>query len=264
LPTEILDLPRAAIFLRGGSISDSDGIRPGLAGDSLIQYEKMFVQQALFDERKALLKSGKLRRPRGAPDPTILFVGTPRGSFGLEFVACSTQNEQQLKIHAQSLENVAKAIVSVAESSDETLDKAIEGIPSGVIHPLKMFFKTLAQHNAELRLAIRGKPAKSLQVEKIKKAATYLEREVLEEMMKLQGTFRGVTLDTGNFDFTTDDGESISGTVADSLSDDDLIRLLKLTNKECVADIQKTTIRTVSGTETHNYVLIDVEASDQT
>lgn len=53
LPKESVVLPRAAIFLRGGGVQDSAGIRPSLAGEALIQYEKMFTEQAIHDEREA-------------------------------------------------------------------------------------------------------------------------------------------------------------------------------------------------------------------
>src|SRR5690606_2757419 len=58
-----VQLPRTAIFLRGGGVQDSDGIRPSLAGEALIQYERMFTEQALYDEREAAKDAGKSRRP---------------------------------------------------------------------------------------------------------------------------------------------------------------------------------------------------------
>src|SRR5215469_10118159 len=48
-PRDIHELPRAALFLRGGDVQE-EGIRPSLAGEAMIQYEKMFIEQALHDE----------------------------------------------------------------------------------------------------------------------------------------------------------------------------------------------------------------------
>src|ERR1700722_559506 len=76
-PKEITTLPRAAIFIRGGGVQGSEGIRPSLAGDLLIQYGKMFTAQAVHDEREAARKTGRKRRPRNAPVPELLFTGTP-------------------------------------------------------------------------------------------------------------------------------------------------------------------------------------------
>ncbi len=53
LPRELVEMPRAAVFLRGGGVQGSEGIRPSLAGEALIQYEKMFTAQAVHDERVA-------------------------------------------------------------------------------------------------------------------------------------------------------------------------------------------------------------------
>lgn len=84
IPNEPVALPRAAIFLKGDGVLDSEGIRPALAGEAMIQYEKMFTEQAMHDERDAARKDGRHRRKRGTPKPSLLFTGTPRGSFGLE------------------------------------------------------------------------------------------------------------------------------------------------------------------------------------
>ncbi len=49
-PPVIPEMPRAAIFFRGSAVEGSTGIRPALAGEALIHYEKMFVEQAMHDE----------------------------------------------------------------------------------------------------------------------------------------------------------------------------------------------------------------------
>src|SRR4051794_33573482 len=51
-PPEPADLPRAALFLKGGGVQGAVGIRPVLAGQALIQYEGMFTEQALHEERQ--------------------------------------------------------------------------------------------------------------------------------------------------------------------------------------------------------------------
>lgn len=258
-PPDIHELPRAALFLRGGGVQGSEGIRPSLAGETLIQYEKMFIEQALHDEREAARSAGRQRRRRGAPTPGLLFTGTPRGSFGLEFVPQLTDEGTLLEVHARSLRNIAAALVRVAGSDAETLDEAIGPIPPRMLHPLKQFLKTLADNGAELRLAFHDRPSQSLTASQIKTAAERLDRDVTEEEVTLRGTFRGVTLETGHFDLRTDPSDVITGTVADHLTEDDLQRIDELTNKPCNARLLKTTIRSISGTSNSTFVLLDAE-----
>lgn len=258
-PADKRDLPRAALFLRGEGVQGSEGIRPSLAGEALIQYEKMFIEQALHDEREAARSAGRQRRPRGASTPGLLFTSTPRGSFGLEFVPQTLADQSLLEVHARSLGNVARALLRVAGGDTMPLDEAIRSIPPRLLHPLKQFLKTLAAYSAELRLASHDRPAQSLTASQIKRAAERLERDMIEETIEMKGTFRGVTRESGYFDLKINSGDVITGTVADQLTEDDLERIDALTNKQCKARLQKTTIQSISGTSTSSYILLEAE-----
>ena len=250
-------LPRAAVFLRGGGVQGSEGIRPALAGESLIQYERMFIEQAMHDEREAARTVGRHRRPRGTPMPGLLFTGTPRGSFGLEFTPQQAGDEPTLKVHEQSLRNVANALVSVGNGDSASLESVVRQIPPRVLAPMKRFLKVLAQHGAELRLAFSDSQPVSLAIEKIKLASDLLERELQETEADINGTFRGVTRESGVFDLINESGVVITGTVADNLTEEDLERIDKLTNQSCVARIQQTIVSQVSGVAKSTYLLID-------
>lgn len=255
-------LPRAAVFLRGGGVQGSEGIRPALAGESLIQYERMFTEQALHDEREAARTAGRHRRPRGTPTPGLLFTGTPRGSFGLEFVPQQTSDSAIQGVHAQSLKNVANALVRIGKSNG-SLDEVIRGIPPGVLRPMKRFMNALAEHGAELRLSFSDAPSQSLSIEQVKAASERLERDVIVEDVKLHGLFRGVTRESVWFDLVSDEIGLITGTVADEVTEEDLERIDSLTNKRCVARIQKTTVQRLSGSAPSSYLLLDAnEDSD--
>ena len=256
LPKDSFELVRAAIFLRGEGVHDSEGIRPSLAGEALIRYEQMFVAQALHDEREAARKAGRQRRPKGSPTPTLLFSGTPRGSFGLEFVPQPVEDRSLLAVHTQSLRNIAETVERVAERSD-SLGEAISRIPPRVVAPLKLFVKALANHGAELRLAFSDRPSVSISHEKLRSAADHLEKEVTQADVTLTGTFRGVALESGVFDLKTDEGEVVSGTVPDSYSEEELEALHQLTNQRCVLDLISTTVSKISGPTTTLYVLQD-------
>lgn len=258
-PPEKPVLPRAAIFLKGGGVEGTEGIRPGLAGESLIQYEKMYIEQALHDEREAARASGRKRRRRGAPTPALLFTGTPRGSFGLEFVPKDEDDGAMLEIHGNSLRNLAKDLVLVGGSEDTTIDEVVKQIPPRVLGPMKQFLKTLANYNAELRLAFPDAPSKTLNVDSVKRAAERLEREVEEKEIELPGIFRGVTLDTGDFNFQPDDGELIAGTVNDEFTEEDMQSVLSLTGIHGIATILKTTVRQVNSIAAPTYVLLKAQ-----
>lgn len=255
---DIATLPRVALFLKGGGVQGSEGIRPSLAGEALIQYEKMFTEQALHDEREAARTAGRHRRRRGAAAPSLFFTGTPRGSFGLEFVPQKADDPTMLEVHAQALKNVANALVKVG-SSESSVDELVSGIPPRVLQPMKKFLKVLAQNGAEVRLAFSGAKSQSLSLESVQRAVDRLERELTEEETTVHGLFRGLTRETVVFDLVSDELGLITGTVADDLTEDDLERIDVLTNQRCTARLQATTVRRVSGSTSVSYLLLDAK-----
>ncbi len=254
-------LPKVALFLKGTGVRDSEGIRPALAGEALIKYERMFMEQALHDERAAARATGRTRRRRGAPTPTLLFTGTPRGSFGLEFVPQQSGDDALLPVHAQTLKNIANALMRVSVA-DPTLEEAIAGISPRVLQPMKRFLKTLAQYEAELRLAFSDEPSRVIGGDRIKQAAERLDREWEEKEIEVKGTFRGLTRETTVFDLLPDGGGLISGTIADSLTEEDFDRIDALTNQPCVVVLQVTTLRPIGGTPRVTYLLLDAKPKE--
>lgn len=234
-------LPRAAIFMRGGGVADSSGIRPTLAGEALIQYERMFVEYALHDEREAARRSGRHRRRRGSAKPSLLFTGTPRGSFGLEFVPKFADDDQQsLALHAQSLRNLSETLIQVI-TEEGNVDDLLRRIPK-LLGPLKQFLAVLASHDADLRLASHDGPSTVLNAAQVKHASDRLIREVTQETVDLRGIFRGVTFESHVFDLKLDDETTITGTLAEDLVEEDIERLTELTNHQCQVKLEKTVI----------------------
>ena len=251
-------LPRTAIFLRGGSVHESGGVRPGLAAEALIQYEKMFIEQTLYYEREAAKEAGRLRRPKGSHTPGLLFTGTPRGSFGLEFVPLIPDDPALIPIQAQSLNAVSDSLTRITSITADSADDIIESIPLPVLKPMKSFMKALVKHGAELRLAFNDRESVSFSPIQITTAYERLNQEVNEERISIHGVFRGVTLNTGVFDLKTSDDEIISGVVSSELSEDDVLRIHGFTNRQCLAILQQTTIQPVTGTPRITYILLDV------
>jgi len=259
LPKEIQTMSRVAVFLRGGGVEGQIGIRPSLAGAALLHYERMFVEQAIHDEREFARSSGRQRRPRGSKNPELLFIGTPRGSFGLEFTPKPQDDTALLEVHAGSLEHLASSIEAVADSNDDGLAKSVEQIPAGVLQHLKQFFKVLSTHGAEIRLASSTGKARTLDSSQVQRAAERLEKSVIQTEIALTGTFRGVARESGVFDLLDEHGELITGTVAEQLTEEDLERIDRMVNELGKAKLQKTTIMTVSGPSATKYVLLDAE-----
>jgi hypothetical protein len=145
----------------------------------------------------------------------------------------------------------------VAESTSESVEATITRIPSRVLLPLRKFLAVLASYGADLRLAFPDLPARSLPAGQLKRASELLEREVTQEVIEVPCAFRGVTRESAVFDLKTQAGEVITGTVADEFAEEDVERIDALTNRDCIASLQKTTVSGVTGPTTPTYVLLD-------
>ena len=259
-----LSLARTAIFLSGEKASGVEGIKPQLAGEALISYERMFVAQAMLDERATAIEQGRQRRRRGTSDPSLLFTGTLHGSFGLEFTTRATGESSsevgsRVEVHAKSLRNVANTITRVVESKSGDFDEAIKTVRKEVLAPLKRFLGVLAKHGAEVRFAFPDQSSRVLSADIIKTASDRLESKIVEEKVKHNGMVRRVTWETLTFDFRLDDGSVISGDVSPDLGEDELERIHNLTNHRCIAEFDKITMNTVGGAPTTEYILLNVQ-----
>ena len=252
-----VNAPRTALFLQGAAVDGTAGIDPQLAGQALLQYGRMFEEQAKIDEREAARQGGKNRRPPGAAHPKLLFTGTPRGSFGLEFRP-QTLDENLLQLHGQALEKLTRIIANLSGSDDARQD---DFPPPSVLRPLKLFFRSLARHDVTLRLATTFGRQHVLSREQIRDTAERLERYIVEQDQDVFGVFRGVTLESGHFDLLTDDG-TITGTISADLTEQDHDRLVRLTNQRCRARIATTTVFHIDGREASSYTLLDAVPAD--
>lgn len=230
---------RTAIFLSSGGVQGMQSVRAALAGEVLIQYEKMFVAQAMSDERTM---DGRTRRRRGAPKPALLLTGTPRGSFGFQLEPQRVDDVEVAEIHAVTLKKIAHTIVAVSALESDSIVDAIEDIPDKVIPPLKKLMNTLAQFGSEVKLAFDDAPSEIVTGEQIQAASARLDSEIVDESIKLDGVFRGLTRETLVFDFISDEDGIITGSVSDSLLEKDLTRLHNLTDMRCTASMIRTSV----------------------
>jgi len=244
---------RAAFFLDGESVAGTTGIDCMLAGQALTYYTKMFAEEARMRERVAAEAAGRVRRPRGSGEPILMLTATPRGSFGFE-VTPRTSDNALVQMHGAVIQSVIDTIVAVGDEGDGP----IVGVYNERLLPhLKQFFRTLAKHHVSIRFATTTGYHRRLEAGRVTAAAERLSREVVERNIQVPGVFRGLTLETGRFDFRTDTNELISGEVSGDLDADELDRIYALKDQPCVAVLHQTRIIHVEKTTT-KYLLHDV------
>ena len=252
-------LPQAAVFLVGEAMN-GQGIRASLAGEVLHRYEKMFLEQALHDERTARKDGGHQRRRKGTHEPSLQLTGTPRGSFGFQFAPSPTDSETQSR-QGQSLKNVAAAISYVAgpEMIPETIS---DKLPRGMLSHIVAFFKALASNDVALRFAFQDQSPSTISAEMIRAASAKLERRIEIEEFKVRGRPRGATMESGHFDFVKEDDVTISGMLDEQLDDEDRKQIISLNDQPVDAIIELTTVTMLTGAKRREYILKQIMLID--
>jgi hypothetical protein len=77
------------------------------------------------------------------------------------------------------------------------------------------------------------------------------------------GTFRGATLDSGRFDFRSQQGGVISGSISEEIAEEGVADINRLTNQECLALFSVTTLTTRSGVTRKRYELTSLTPRPQ-
>jgi len=184
----------------------------------------------------------------------LLLTGTPRGSFGFEFSPELQDDDATLAVHQVALENIADAIELAADT--ESPEDLSDSIPTTVIQPLTRLFQTLSRYDAELRLAFPTSRSRTIAAATIKAASERLTRTIEQNDVQFAGTFRGLTRETGCFDFVRDDEVLITGFASDELTEDDMERIDSLTNHPCRVSLQETQVQKAGKTQT-SYLLVN-------
>jgi hypothetical protein len=254
-------LTKVALFLRGRSVTGDQGISTSLAGQALQQYENLYAEQALHEERETSRQNGGERRKRGTPRPELLFIGTPRGSFGLEFSPKPAEDNLLAQAHVNAVQKTTQTIATVCNQSLDA-DRRIEGVLPSVLGELRKFMRVLAEHEVELRIASSKSKPVWISKDAILNASNFLTNSVEERTILVPCVFRGITHETRHFDIVDNDGVVFTGYVNDAHSDEDLERFDSYLHRKCEAELLETTIATVTGRKIRTtYTLMEIQPS---
>lgn len=253
LPTQVRT-PQAILYFAGGPVRGSQGIDAQFASKMLDAVQDIATAEFLHRKHGALGSRGRLP---GAPEARLLLTALPRGSFGLELKQADASDliaNQQL---GDALQHMAD-LVSAAGESDAAYETALGEAPLRVLPKLRVFFDTLQQSGAQLRL-VTGDREIALDDRRV---ASGVERvratEADEETVTLSGSFRGATLNTWRFDFTLDGGEAISGRLSDELTETEVGEMLALVNQPAIGEFRRGKLQPRGGTPRWSYELLSL------
>lgn len=244
--------PRTVLFFTGRPVVGSFGIDAAFASKVLDPFVEMVKTQYATSKHGNV---GTRGRRRDESEAKLLLTGLPRGSFGLELSAPDAPDlfaSQQL---TDSLVHLTTLVKSAGES-DEGFAVAMEDASPRLLGRLTEFFKTIADNQADVRL-VTGDIECQLSNAKVIQAYDRVSgANTNEDNIEIRGVFRGAILESWRFDFRSLSNETISGRLSEDLTEDDVLEMIKFTNKECTARLHTTTVTTRSGAARTRYELL--------
>lgn len=248
------DAPRAVLFFAGPPVLGSRGIDAQFAAEALGPFLEMVKTQYSAQKHGGVGSRGPRKDESEA---RLLLTGLPRGSFGLELSRPHTEDFVAAEELSKTLVLLTDVIAAAGES-DERFSYSLTDVSPRVLPRLKDFLGVIAGAKADFGLE-SGELKVALAPERVARALDRVNSARTEEtMVDLQGVFRGATLDSWRFDFRLSDGTTVSGRIADEVTEGQAKSMIPLTLQECVARLRVTSIFTSDGSVRRRYELLEL------
>jgi hypothetical protein len=248
---------RARLYFAGDPVNGSYGIDAEFAAKAIAPLVDMVKTQFVAEKHGRVASKGPVPDQRQG---RLLLTGLPRGSVGIEFSpppAADLFAEGQL---AGVLNRLAKTL-SAAGDSDEGFAQSLEGVSSRAFQRLRDFLGVVASHRASLRFETAEQIFELDQARVVQASSRASNTQTAEQVIEMLGVFRGATLESGRFDFRTEQGDVLSGWIAETVTDDAASQMNALTNESARAQLRETTFTTPEGQSRSRWELLSLVAT---
>ena len=203
---------------------------------------------------------GNRGRRLGETRSRLLLTGLPRGSVGLELSKAPSEDLFAEDEVADTLSHVTRLIESSGRRDEEFAATLNETAPR-VVQNLRTFPEVFAKRKAGLRIE-SGDLRCSMTPDEVASAfARVAATFTSDETIQIDGTLRGVLLESWEFDFLDNNGRVIDGKIEDSLTQEMVAELNKsFFNEKCRASVTKTTVTFRNGGIRTSYRLVNITA----
>lgn len=235
--------PEAELLFSGGPTVGSVGLDAKFTSRVLDAYQDMVANHYSVARHGVVGTRG----PRPGEDESRLYLtALPRGSFGLLLAQPQAEDFVAASMLADSMDQVT-SLIEAAASGDAAFADTVEKFHPRVLTPLERFLSTLETQDASLRLRSATRQC-SLTAEKVRDAQSrVLDTRPETNVVQLSGVCRGVLLESWRFDFTPEGQVPVTGTLADSVTEEEAEAMLELVDVPAVAELTVTRMRTRSG-----------------
>jgi hypothetical protein len=254
LPKESFE-PKIQLLFSGNAVVGSQGIKSTFVSKTLTPFQEMVKTQV------ALVRFGKVGKrgqaKKGA-NTDLYLTALPVGSFGVELSQLESNDLFDSMDVSKAMKDVMSLVVNSA-TDDETFEASIEQTPKRNLTNLKKFLQEISDENSVLKME-SGELGIELPKEKIIEAFQRVSATIDEETeLIINGTFRGLLLDSGKFEIQDEEGKRISGFISQDIEEEQLVDYDKtFLNSNCIIHLRVHKTKFKTGNEKTDYELLDI------
>ncbi len=254
LPKESFE-PKIQLLFSGNAVVGSQGIKSTFVSKTLTPFQEMVKTQI------ALVRFGKVGKrgqaKKGA-NTDLYLTALPVGSFGVELSQLESNDLFDSMDVSKAMKDVMSLVVNSA-TDDETFEASIEQTPKRNLTNLKKFLQEISDENSVLKME-SGELGIELPKEKIIEAFQRVSATIDEETeLIINGTFRGLLLDSGKFEIQDEEGKRISGFISQDIEEEQLVDYDKtFLNSNCIIHLRVHKTKFKTGNEKTDYELLEI------
>ena len=248
--------PETELLFSGKAVFGSAGIDAKFASHVLHSYQDMLNSHYAAKRHGHVGRQG---RRAGEKESRLYLTALPRGSFG--FVLSQPYSEDMLSALqvSEGMEQLA-SLVEAAALGDNTFTDTVTHFHPRVLKALGRFLYSLASQDASVVIRAGRKQA-SLDLNQIREAHQRAVTAKAETRIDLiNGTFKGLLLESWKFDFLPETGPLITGLVAEDVTEEKAKEMETLFDKPATAELIVSYFVTPSGASRPVYVLNNLTA----
>jgi hypothetical protein len=254
LPKESFE-PRIQLLFSGNAVVGSQGIKSTFVSKTLTPFQEMVKTQV------ALLRFGKVGKrgqAKNGANTELYLTALPVGSFGVELSQLESNDLFESIDVSKAMKDVMSLVVNSA-TDDATFEASIEQTPKRNLTNLKKFLHEITNEKSVLKIE-SGELGIELAKEKIVEAFQRVSATIDEETeLIINGTFRGLLLDSGKFEIQDEEGQRISGFISEEIEEHQLIEYdKKFLNSNCIIHLRVHKTKFKTGNEKTDYELLEI------
>lgn len=218
------------LLFSGKAIKGSLGIKSKFVSKTIKPIQELIKAQAALIRFENIGKRGPIKKNINSE---LYLTSLPIGSFGVEL----SKLESDDLFDDLDVSNAILQVMELIESTtidDDTFETIIDKTPKRNLTYLKKFLKAISDADSILKIET-GSFGVDLNEKEIKDGFLRVNStNNTEEEIYLNGILRGVLLDSGKFEFISEDGTPITGMINPDITEEQLIEYdRKYLNKNC-------------------------------